>query len=63
MGLLLKHSWVDVNSKDNYGKTPLAVAVEEGYGVSALLELEEAQAYSRTIVNATPLALAAERGH
>lgn len=31
---------VDVNSKDNYGNTPLALAAEEGYEpvITALLE-------------------------
>lgn len=64
MQLLLEDSTIDVNVKDSYGNTPLALAAEEGYGDVEIVSLKhkDIRADSRNSFNVTPLALAANAG-
>ncbi|MCJ1384636.1 hypothetical protein MMC17_007754, partial [Xylographa soralifera] len=65
VSLLLEGEDVQVDSKDNYGQTPLSWAAEEGHEavVRLLLKQKNVQADSKDKYGQTPLSLAARQGH
>ena len=64
-GLAGSASKVDVDSKDDYGQTPLSRAAENGHEAVAklLLETGKVDVDSKHKYGRTPLSWAAEKGH
>ena len=61
---LLLDKGADIESKDNYGQTPLSWAAERGHEAVVQLLLDKgADIESKDDDGRTPLSLAAKRGH
>ena len=65
MSLLVERGDVDINAKDNCGRTPLSFAAQRGYEavVRLLVERGDVDIDAKDDGGRTPLSFAAEKGH